>query len=269
MRLAWLVADALAGAFMGFAALLPSFSAGTAALITNRYEFFLSLISEWRSIALHPFANRQSILRAAAIGIGGILVVFGLASAINQLLAAAETQVLSFFAGLVFATSLLFTPDLASLPQTGHSIALITGASLVIIGNIVGGNLPLTVYTAPVLAVLAVTAMLLPGVSGSYVLLVLGSYQAMLEAIINPASNILLLLVFGITAIVYAEVAANFLTWLIERYRDQAMTGLFAMLVAGGVLILLRTSITATTLIFAVLGLSTYPLLATIQTNKR
>ena len=66
-------------------------------------------------------------------------------------------------------------------------------------------QIPVGVWTAPLLAILSVTAMLLPGVSGSYILLVFGAYTGMIQALSTPGSSWAVLTLFIITGVVYAE----------------------------------------------------------------
>lgn len=267
--------DAITGVLIGVAALLPSISAGTVAVITNRYTFILQCIDQWRSIILAPIRRRHDILRGALIAAGASLAVLTLAPTITWLLTDYEAEVTSVFAGLILATALVFLPRLnhATWKPSEHNalttyLPIISGAALIAAVSTITTALPLSPWTAPILAVAAITAMLLPGVSGSYVLLILGAYNPMLNALTNPESHVLTLVIFTATAILYAEQAAGIFHRTIQRHERAAYHGIFAMLLAGAAALLINLPATTTTASFTVLGLATYPFIDAAQTNK-
>lgn len=262
------VKDVATGVFMGASMLVPSFSAGTAALVAGRYELVLRLIDQWRMILLTPITHSHMILRGASLGVGVVATVATLASVIAKALTTWETQVISFFIGLILATALVFTPSAKEWTQGTTWIGMSTVAVLVALTQYVTATIPFTVYTAPLLAILAVTAMLLPGVSGSYMLLVVGTYEAMIQALSNPLSNTVILLVFGVTGIIYAELIADGIITVLNNHRDTAHTLIFALLLSGGCLLIYQHGQSYTTVPYLALGLTSYPIIDYLQTNK-
>lgn len=261
--------DFLAGLFMGIASLLPSFSAGTAALITGRYEFLLECIDQWRNILAQPVKHKEFILRGSLLGLGIIAAISLLAPILQLFLRTGKPYLLSFFAGLIFATTLCFLPSKKELRKPSVWLFILGGCALIFATRLITAEISLTVITAPFLAILAVTAMLLPGVSGSYMLLVVGAYQAMIDAITNPIDHVVLLVVFFITAVIYAEIIASSLHYVITTQTRRAYQVILGMLVAGGIILLTDISLSFLTSLFFLVGIATYPLLDHIQTNKR
>jgi putative membrane protein len=262
------VKDVATGIFMGASMLVPSFSAGTAALVAGRYELVLRLIDMWREILLAPITHYQMILRGVSLGVGVVATVASLANVIATAMTSWETQVISFFIGLILATALVFTPSAREWTRGRTWIGIATVTMLVSLTQYVTATIPLTVYTAPLLAILAVTAMLLPGVSGSYMLLVVGTYGAMIQALSNPLSNTGVLIVFGVTGIIYAELIADGIITLLDNHRDTAHTLIFALLLSGGCLLIYQHGQSYSTLPYLALGLTTYPVIDYLQTNK-
>jgi len=261
--------DFLAGLFMGIASLLPSFSAGTAALITGRYEFLLDCIDRWRTIVTHPITHKNTIYRGGLLALGILTAISLLAPILQLLLNTSKPYLLSFFAGLIFATTLCFLPSKEQTTKPSVWFFILAGSGLIFATRLITAEIALTVITAPFLAVLAVTAMLLPGVSGSYMLLVVGAYQTMIHAITTPVDNAVLLSVFFVTAIIYAEIIASTLHHLMTTYREQAYHVILGMLVAGGIILLTDIPASLLTGGFLLLGIGTYPVLERIQSNKR
>jgi putative membrane protein len=262
------VNDVATGIFMGASMLVPSFSAGTAALVAGRYELLLRLIDQWRSLLLNPITERHLIFRGASLGIGILSTVASLATVIATALSSWESQVISFFIGLILATALVFVPAVAEWRQTRTWYGLAIVGALVALTQYVTTTIPLTVYTAPILAVFAVTAMLLPGVSGSYVLLVVGAYHAMIQALSDPLNHVSVLGVFVVTSVIYAEVIADGIVKLLENNESLAHTLIFALLLSGGGLLIIQNGVTYTTAPYLIIGLTTYPVIDYLQTNK-
>lgn len=199
---------------------------------------------------------------------GAIASVVLLTRFISGLIRSYETSVLAFFTGVIAATALSFTPSLQEWHDRGTWLVFI-GILFVLVATIpLNLQIPVGVWTAPLLAILSVTAMLLPGVSGSYILLVFGAYTGMIQALSTPGSSWAVLTVFIITGVVYAEFISGQIVTVMQSLRSTAYTAIFALLIGGAVLIAYNNRFSATSIPFLVAGLALYPVVETLQTNK-
>lgn len=188
--LAWLGVG-LKGAAMGIAELVPGVSGGTIAFITGIYRelvgslhaidgttvrllFSLRIGEAWRRV------NATFLLALVA---GMLAAVIAFSSLVGWLLAHREIQVWSFFLGLILA-SMVFVGRHAG-PWTPRRMAL--GVIGIVCGALVSssGGLPVTESHLVTFAAgaVAICAWILPGVSGSFMLLMLGQYQRVIGAI--------------------------------------------------------------------------------------
>lgn len=184
----------LRGMAMGAADLVPGVSGGTVAFIAGIYEELLTTIGElgigtvrcaWREGPVAAWRQYNlGFLAALAGGIGTAVVL--LAGLLHHLLEAEPVLLWAFFFGLVAA----------SIPIMLKSVSPDDRRSLAVIGMLVAGTgmawwltglPPLVQSDAPwflfVSGGLAICAMILPGISGSFVLVLLGAYTAVIGAL--------------------------------------------------------------------------------------
>lgn len=230
------------GITMGAADIVPGVSGGTIALIAGIYERLINSLS-----SVGP--NLWGVFRAEG-GIKGLLAVWRhvdatfllclllgiatsfatLAGIITNLLTHQPLLIWSFFFGLVAATVVLLLFEVK-----GWTIAR---ASLFIVGLIIAvviSHAPL--LTAPpsltylfFAGALAICAMILPGISGSFILLLLGAYDAVLEAVHTLNLTVVFTLIAGmVTGLL---LFTRMLKWLLSRYY-QGTLALLTGFIAG------------------------------------
>ena len=173
-------ARAFAGGFlMGLANLVPGLSGGTMILILGLYERFIGAIADVTALRLRP----RTLVFLALFGIGGVLSVLTLAKV--AVWAVSEHRMASFalFVGLTLGV----VPDLWKLSKpVGPSViaAIVFGFALVAGLEVLDVNrLEATPLTLGLVGAAASASMILPGVSGSYVLLIFGMYEVVVGAI--------------------------------------------------------------------------------------
>jgi putative membrane protein len=214
----------LRGVAMGIAELVPGVSGGTIAFITGIY---LELVRTIRGIDL-ALARRvlSGRLRDAwTDGNAGFIVVLGagmasgilaLARIVSWLLEHRELEVWGFFFGLILASA-VFVGRFAR-PFTPTRKVLAAGGALVgaVAAFLTALALPVNPVTVFVGGMVAVCAWVLPGVSGSFVMLLLGLYPAVVAAISSFDLVFLAILAAGCTTglLLFSRV----LTWLLERF---------------------------------------------------
>lgn len=229
----------LRGLAMGAADVVPGVSGGTVAFITGIYEELLASIKAINPTALRllfsagPAAAWRHIngnfLLLLVLGI--LTSVFSLARLISQLLEQQPVLVWAFFFGLILASSIHMARQLKAWnPQT--VVALVVG---VVVAWGIALLKPAELPPSPILVFLAgaiaICAMILPGISGSFILLLLGMYSHILAAV--KQLDLLLLLCFAAGCGVGLLSFANLLSWLFKRFHDLTLSLLTGFLVGS------------------------------------
>jgi putative membrane protein len=217
----------LKGMAMGAADVVPGVSGGTIAFISGIYEELLGAISavdmkamqlllKGRFKALWQHVNGGFLL---ALLTGIFISIITLARVISWMLDNEPVLLWSFFFGLV----------VASIIAVGRAISSWNVFTVLIF--IVGAVLAYYITTLEPLVttgtslfylfisgMLAICAMILPGISGAFILVLLGAYQVVLEAIHQRDLTLLLVLVLG--AITGLLTFSKLLKWLFDRFRN-------------------------------------------------
>ena len=216
----------LKGLAMGAADVVPGVSGGTIAFISGIYEELLDAINSININTLKILKNKGfkaayrsingNFLFALLLGIG--ISILSLAKLIKWLLENEPILLWSFFFGLV----------LASVFYVGKQIR--NWNTLKILMLIIGTTLGYYITILPAMAThetpawflfisgaLAICAMILPGISGSFILLLLGAYKPVIEAL--DQRDIKTLLIVGIGAIVGLLTFSRLLKWLFDKYK--------------------------------------------------
>ncbi len=225
---------------MGAADVVPGVSGGTIAFISGIYEELLNSIS---AINLQRITDLKEggvpkLWKAIngnflVILLSGIAVsVLSLAKGISYLLKNEPILLWSFFFGLVLA-SVVFVGKQISKWSTTTFILLFLGAIIAYCITIVE---PL-ISEAPSMfflflsGALAICAMILPGISGSFILVLLGAYSYILEAI--HTRNLQVIATVGLGAIVGLLSFSKILKWLFTRYKNFTLAGLTGFIIGS------------------------------------
>ena len=222
----------LKGIAMGIADLVPGVSGGTIALITNIYEDLVTSINNINTKEIFALfvANRktlwqkiiESFLLPLFLGIATSILF--LSSIINFFLENHALALWSFFFGMIFASSILICKDIKQW------------SSITISGFIIGGLISFLIsFLSPAEAteslpylflcgMLMIIAMILPGISGAFILVLLGAYETALETVELVRSfriqGFLNLLAFGLGAIIGLKLFARWVGKLYLNYRN-------------------------------------------------
>lgn len=168
------------GIFMGIADIIPGVSGGTIALITGIYERFIFAIK-----SLKPTTKIKTIDWGTLIPVGlGIAAAFiAMSKIMAYLLESQGPFVYSFFFGLILASAGYIYKHIKSL-EPKHIVAGVLGFILsfmiIGIGSLDASHSPLVIFLS---GFVAICAMMLPGISGAFILLMLGQYEYMLAAL--------------------------------------------------------------------------------------
>jgi putative membrane protein len=230
----------LKGLAMGAADVVPGVSGGTIAFISGIYE---ELITSLNNINLSLFKTLKkeglkaawnqlngNFLLALFIGIG--ISVISLAKGLEWVLQYHPILIWSFFFGLVLA-SIFFVGKQIKKWDFGIIIGLISGAFVAFyittIPSLVSSNSgSLFLFFA---GALAICAMILPGISGAFILVLLGAYQPVLEALNNK--DLRTILIIGLGAIVGLLSFSKLLKWLFKNYHNLTLAILTGFIIGS------------------------------------
>ena len=233
----------LRGLAMGAADVVPGVSGGTIALITGIYQRLLDAIRALRPGLWLVFrqAGVAGVWRSVdggfllALGLGIATGVLALAQLVTTLLALWPVAVWSLFFGLIAGSSLLLTLQLRPW-RPGSLLTLAAGLVCAVgVAWLRPGELSLTPWTALLGGSLAICAMILPGVSGSFILLLLGLYAPVMAALAQGEWALLLPFLLGCVAGLLSF--SHLLGLLLQRWRRPVMALLTGFLAGSLVLV--------------------------------
>ena len=218
------------GALMGAANVIPGVSGGTMALLTGIFERLINAIKSFDLEALRlllrfklrDFMNHVDAMFLSAIGIGVVASILTFARLLEYLFEHYALYVWSFFFGLILA-SVYFVGK--KIGKFRRSVALLFLLGAVIAAAIAFMEPAQENASIPYLLLcgaIAMCSMILPGLSGSYVLLLMGNYQlVMIKAVSN--FDLAVLIPVGIGAAAGLAAFARLLSWVFKRFHDQTI----------------------------------------------
>lgn len=229
------------GLLMGSADIVPGVSGGTIALITGIYEHLVHAISKIRFRCLKPLLKgnlREFKLKfkedidykffiPLILGIG--VAMLSLAKLITYCMDVYTAVTYSFFLGLILASAYVLYRQIAKV-SAKHLIFTAIGFILAFIFvslNPIATNHSLIVLF--ISGLIAICAMILPGISGSFLLLLLGQYEYMLNAL--QEMHITEIIVFIIGAVIGILGFSKLLNYLLENYKEFTMAFLIGVMV--------------------------------------
>ena len=229
----------LRGICMGAADVVPGVSGGTMALITGIYEELIQSIRSFDTQALRLLLKgdfkgvlghvRWPFLCALLLGILGAIA--SLSKGIAWLLVNEPVLLWSFFFGLVLAS--VYTVG-ARIPRWDVGKAVL--ALLAAIGAyVLVGLVPVETPQTPIYifgsAILAICAMILPGISGSFILVLLGKYHHILQAV--NERDLTTIIIFACGAAVGLMSFARVLGWVFKKYHDLTLALLTGLMLGS------------------------------------
>ena len=234
------------GFSMGTANVIPGVSGGTMALIHGIYDELVEAINsaDTKFVALllrgrwkEAFQRLHwRFLVPLAVGVG--LAVVSLAKVVPYLLVHYRAPVTAFFVGLILASAISMSRD---LPRWGLgevvALTLATGLAYWVVG-LIPVQTPIALWFMFLCGFLSFMAMLLPGISGAFVLLVLGKYAYLLGLIRDLVYHLrfqalLPLFVFGLGALAGLVGLARIMAYLLEHARTVTMAGLIGLMLGS------------------------------------
>jgi putative membrane protein len=223
------------GFCMGASDVVPGVSGGTMAFILGIYDELIFAIKSFdlQSLRFLLTLNTRALFNRVkwrfllSVGIGIFTAVFTLARILSWLLQNRPVLIWSFFFGLILASVVVVSRRVEKWSASAR-IALLAGA---VGAYILVGLVPISTPDQPwflfLCGAVAICAMILPGISGSFILVLLGKYHYVLEAV--NQRDLLSLSVVAAGACVGIAAFSRLLGWLIRNYHDlmvACLTGL-------------------------------------------
>ena len=246
MRGSSFISTALKGAAMGVAEVIPGVSGGTIAFITGIYERLLASISSigpgplktWktgRSAAVWKQLDGNFLL-ALLIGMlfGLIAGVFG----VSYILEHYPPIIWSFFFALIIASSIYMIRQVNSW-SIPNAILLVLGVGIAYgITVLVPSNGSEALWFVYLSGCLAITALILPGISGSFILLLLGMYTFVIPTVktflkTGSMDALTVVLVFGFGCITGVVLFSRVLTYVFKNYKNATIALLTGFMIGS------------------------------------
>ena len=238
---------AVKGACMGAADVIPGVSGGTIAFITGIYDDLLASINAIDSTAVKLFFTGKfkefwkyingGFLASLFCGI--LFSVMTLAGIMQYLLEHHPIQTWAFFFGLIVASSIFILRGIKGW-NLKAVLFLVLGVILgVTVCTLSPTTTPDALWFIFISGAIAICAMILPGISGSFILLILGKYQYIMSAITGLTSgeaigeSIVVLGVFAVGAVCGILSFSRFLHWLLGRFHKETLITLAGFIIGS------------------------------------
>ena len=255
----------LKGFILGIANIIPGVSGGTLAMTMGIYEDIIKSIS---SILKTP---KKSLKLLLYLGIGAALSILILSKLLNYTLTNYAFATTLFFIGLIVGGfPLLLKKAKGHKVSLGYLLSFLSTTSLVIIlrllqrtENTVSLN-NISLFTMIILllvGMLAASTMVIPGVSGSFVLMLIGFYKPILNTISNITKfnllghNLLILVPFGIGVLLGIVITAKLIEYLLKKYEIYTYYGIYGFILASILVLILNVYNKATGIPEVVIGI--------------
>lgn len=229
----------LSGVLMGAADVVPGVSGGTIAFILGVYDRLINALSGVNKASLSMLfkGDLKGLWKhfdgafLLPLGAGVVTSIFLLAGLITHLLAVYPSYLWSFFFGLILASAYFLINQIA-----GFSLRHLGG---LIVGIAVGASLSLLVptqlntsYTMVFFSgMIAICAMILPGISGSFLLLMLGMYGFILSAV--KSMDFVIICIFAVGALIGLLTFSKVLHYLLNHVRSMTLSCLTGVMLGA------------------------------------
>lgn len=234
------VVISLKGMAMGAADVVPGVSGGTIAFISGIYEELLNSISSFNFSLIHVFKNEGfksvwikvngNFLVSLFVGI--LISVVSLAKLIESMLENHPIVIWSFFFGLVLASVIYIGKQITKWTK-GSFLCLILGAILAFYITtlnpmVFANSSPWFLFFA---GMIAICAMILPGISGSFILVLLGAYKPVLNAL--NTKDFVSIIIFLVGAVLGLLSFSRILKWLFSTYKNYTLATLTGFIIGS------------------------------------
>ncbi|MDI3472469.1 MAG: putative rane protein [Thermotogaceae bacterium] len=235
----------LIGFFMGIANLVPGVSGGTVAFMTGIFEKLVSSLANLSFKNVLKLFTKKGFAKGfkengydflLILVSGAVLSIIVLSKPMSFLLEKFPVLTLLFFSGLILGSLPIIYSNIGKKSRLSYSFV---GFLFVFTVNLIEKNYHNAASFNDSLlflflsGALAMCAMILPGVSGAFVLVLLGQYEKVINAV--NVIDIKILLLFGSGAILGIVLFAKFLKFIFSRHRDSILGFFFGTMIAAAI----------------------------------
>jgi putative membrane protein len=224
---------------MGSADVVPGVSGGTVAFVVGIYDALIDAINavnlqfarrllrlQWRA----AFADFPwQFLLALGIGIGA--AVLTMAHFLSWALTHYETLVWGFFFGLIVASIVVVLKRVRRWNLSAVAALIAAAVAMYWLVGVTPHEMPHTPLFLFLSGAVAICAMILPGISGAFILVLLGQYHYVLEAVVTQ--DWLTLIIVGAGCAVGLLLFARVLKWLFTNYHDLTVAALIGLMIGS------------------------------------
>lgn len=242
----------LKGMILGVANIIPGVSGGTLAITLGLYEHIIDCITHF----FKNFKENFKFLLPLIIGAG--LAVLLLSKVITFALNNYEIETVLFFIGLILGgvPILLKKVNRRKVKPQYMGVFLVTFGLVILLAVITPQEFAVNLSTVDlpqfllliVVGIIAAATMVIPGISGSFMLMMLGYYKPIVATISDLTSfnnighNLLVLVPFGIGVVVGIFLIAKLIEWLLKKYETATYYGIIGFVLSSIVSILIPIS---------------------------
>lgn len=230
----------LKGFGMGAANVIPGVSGGTIALLTGIFTEIIDALnalmdpSSWKMLLKGQFREFWRYIHGTflvSLLLGVLISIFSLAKLMVYVMHFYPVQTWAFFFGLIIASSVYMIYDIKGWKFVDFLFFAVGIALGVVICTLSPTTTPDDLWFIFICGAIAVCTMILPGISGSFILVILGKYDYIMQAV--NQLNLPVLLVFGLGCVIGILGFSKFLHWLLKRYERATMLTLVGFVIGA------------------------------------
>ena len=223
-----IIRTCVGGLLMGIANLIPGVSGGTMILALGLYPEFIDSVADVTALRL----RRRRIVFLGLIGASALVAIVGLADAILYLLFHHDSAMYALFIGLTLGGAPSLFRSVQPFGAVGLVFTLAGMGLMVAVARMTGGpGFSPNAVTDLVCGTVAAVTMVLPGISGSYMLLILGQYDRIVGSI--PDREFGIIIPVGIGVVLGVVLLSNTLKFLLRRFERPTIGFLLGMLLGS------------------------------------
>jgi len=231
MRLRESISLILKGIGMGAANVIPGVSGGTIALITGIFEKLINSIKSFDLKALRlilkgnfkDFFSRVNMGFLLSVFSGIFISILTLAKILGYLFENHPVYIWAYFFGLILA-SVYFVGKRIEKVDIWVVITFLAGTLIAVLLSVLSPATENTrIYYLILCGIVAICSMILPGLSGSFVLILMGNYELIFIQAVNEFDMGILIPV-GVGAVLGLLAFSHILSWIFKRYKDQTIS---------------------------------------------
>lgn len=230
----------LKGFGMGAANVIPGVSGGTIALLTGIFTEIIDALnalmdpSSWKMLLKGQFREFWRYIHGTflvSLLVGVLISIFSLAKLMVYVMHFYPVQTWAFFFGLIIASSVYMIYDIKGWKFVDVLFFAVGIALGVVICTLSPTTTPDDLWFIFICGAIAVCTMILPGISGSFILVILGKYDYIMQSV--NQLNLPVLLVFGVGCVIGILGFSKFLHWLLKRYERATMLTLVGFVIGA------------------------------------